>query len=425
MDYQSNYTYDYNSMLVSVYNDALAKTVTNTYGMGGATRIKKKDSQLGSRYYAYEGLNPLCEYDSTGAVKKKYVYAFGVCIAYVDSAGNKYWMHHDAIGSVKVITNSSGDSVATYKYYPFGDSLLTRGSAKNDMQFTGKPNIAGADLYDFNVRYYDPEIGRFYSIDPLWYPAESPYSYCYNNPVNYTDPTGMDMSKEEEAYLEKLKQDIQRFFEESKVTSISWNGFGHSGHLDKEFYYDWLESWRIYEILHGQPLIDRDMGRTPGIPDRLRSMVAAQGPHGNTNTRGTTPPPPGRPESAFGKVTGGTVNSGGSSQPPSKNYFTPQNNSSFYWDPGFLDYKSPTQAWFDALNASEGIMPAPWYADPIELIPIAVTLGATSALELEINVLSRGNVFKIVSRKKGFGFRIDPAHHGQPWGHCKPWTWEP
>ncbi len=40
---------------------------------------------------------------------------------------------------------------------------------------------------------YDPQIGRFHSIDPLGelIPGINPYHYCYNNPVVLTDPTGM------------------------------------------------------------------------------------------------------------------------------------------------------------------------------------------------------------------------------------------
>ena len=41
----------------------------------------------------------------------------------------------------------------------------------------------------------------------------------------------------------------------------------------------------------------------------------------------------------------------------------------------------------------------------------------------EINVFSEGNVFKVVSRPFQRGFRIDPAHHGKPWGHTHWWEW--
>ncbi len=48
-------------------------------------------------------------------------------------------------------------------------------------------------LYDYGARWYDPAIARWTSVDPLassmasW----SPYNYVFNNPLKYTDPTGM------------------------------------------------------------------------------------------------------------------------------------------------------------------------------------------------------------------------------------------
>jgi hypothetical protein len=52
----------------------------------------------------------------------------------------------------------------------------------------------GLNMYDYGARIYDPVIGRFTTMDPLAekYYSVSPYAYCGNNPINRTDPTGMD-----------------------------------------------------------------------------------------------------------------------------------------------------------------------------------------------------------------------------------------
>jgi len=52
----------------------------------------------------------------------------------------------------------------------------------------------------------------------------------------------------------------------------------------------------------------------------------------------------------------------------------------------------------------------------------AVGIAGAQALGVEINVLSRRNVFKIISRRLRMGFRLDKAVHGR-WGHPHFWRW--
>jgi RHS repeat-associated protein len=67
---------------------------------------------------------------------------------------------------------------------------------ENKLRYGGKEiqdEIGGLDQYDFGARYYDPATARWNQLDPLAEEAAdwTPYRYCYNNPLRYTDPTGM------------------------------------------------------------------------------------------------------------------------------------------------------------------------------------------------------------------------------------------
>lgn len=59
--------------------------------------------------------------------------------------------------------------------------------------FNAKELDAETGLYYYGARYYNPKWSFWFSVDPLAedYPGWSPYNYTMNNPVRFTDPTGM------------------------------------------------------------------------------------------------------------------------------------------------------------------------------------------------------------------------------------------
>jgi len=96
-------------------------------------------------------------------------------------------------------------------YYPYGltmagisDKALKGNYAENKYRYNGGNELqnkefsdgSGLESYDALFRMYDPQIGRFWQQDPLADLNEnsSPYSFAYNRPINYNDPSGLDTS---------------------------------------------------------------------------------------------------------------------------------------------------------------------------------------------------------------------------------------
>ena len=89
-------------------------------------------------------------------------------------------------------------------HYPFWltkswISWKAAGSMTNKYKFGGKElssndfsDGSGLESYDFGARNYDPEIGRWHTVDPLahQFPKMSPYAAMNDNPIKFTDPTG-------------------------------------------------------------------------------------------------------------------------------------------------------------------------------------------------------------------------------------------
>ena len=77
----------------------------------------------------------------------------------------------------------------------FGGPGNKKAYVGNEIQNKEFADGSGLELYDFNARTYDQQMGRFIQIDPLSEEADqegwSPYHYSYDNPVTYSDPDGM------------------------------------------------------------------------------------------------------------------------------------------------------------------------------------------------------------------------------------------
>ena len=129
-----------------------------------------------------------------------------------------YYYHMDAIGSVRMITNESGQEVTPrYDYWPFGQ-VSGSPAVQDSRMFGGKEHDGESGLDYFGARYYQSATGRFTSPDPLITSAQpakpqtwNRYTYALNNPLKYTDPTGLYVWGSCSGSNEECETERQRF----------------------------------------------------------------------------------------------------------------------------------------------------------------------------------------------------------------------
>ncbi|MFZ4401824.1 MAG: toxin TcdB middle/N-terminal domain-containing protein [Bacteroidales bacterium] len=158
-----------------------------------------------SKYFAFG--NYEVENQTAGLIRDHYIYAVdGLAAIYryteVNNTSKMYYIHKDHLGSFDRVSDEDGTMVDAYSFDAWGNRrdvndweqtdatthLLARG-------YTGHEHLDKFGIINMNGRLYDPLLGRFLSPDNY---VQAPnntqnfnrYSYCLNNPMLYTDPSG-------------------------------------------------------------------------------------------------------------------------------------------------------------------------------------------------------------------------------------------
>ena len=172
----------------------------------------------GNVNYTYDGNNRIIKqsnglefiYDNSGVA----------CIVY---NGTTYVYRKDGQGNIVALIDSDGNVVVKYKYDAWGNHAALYLNKVNDKEQYSEADEAAFDenyaknktlaelnpfryrgyyydeetgLYYLKSRYYDPEVGRFITIDDISYIDPDTinglnlYAYCGNNPVMNVDPNG-------------------------------------------------------------------------------------------------------------------------------------------------------------------------------------------------------------------------------------------
>ncbi len=203
-------TWDSQNRLISC--TAGGTTSTYTYGSDGLRRTSTVNGR--TTYYVYDGTMLVREMqqNAQGVLQSMATYLNGprgpeyrrddtqAEGTYTDSggvqhpAGKTRWYVYDGLGSVVGEVDPSGNitSSGTFDVYGAKRSGGT-GTATSRQGFVGSlGHVSDAEtgLVYMRARYYDPNVGRFVSEDPMMNGVNW-FAYCGSNPVNNTDSTGL------------------------------------------------------------------------------------------------------------------------------------------------------------------------------------------------------------------------------------------
>jgi RHS repeat-associated protein len=183
--------YDVNNHLYRVIN---TNGVVTTFGYAGS----------GERLWELSGTNALQVWIGNNYEEKKgqtlfHILANGQTVCSFDKTGTNVfeYYHPDYLTSTTLQTDKNGNQIQHYEYSAFGQTRYTQSTNafKISRLYTGQVLDDATGLYYYNARYYDPVLARFTQPDDVIQDISNPqtynrYSYCVNNPLRFTDPSG-------------------------------------------------------------------------------------------------------------------------------------------------------------------------------------------------------------------------------------------
>ncbi len=156
--------------------DALGRRV-QTYIVGNKENTK----------FIYDGQDVLVD-DNSGTLTK-YINGDGIDnkLKLTTNGVSKYFLA-DHLGSTNGLTDASGNLTEQTSYDSFGNAI---NNLSTRYQFTGREYDNFTNLHYYRARFYDGNLGRFISEDPIGLAGGiNLYGYVHNNPQNFKDPSG-------------------------------------------------------------------------------------------------------------------------------------------------------------------------------------------------------------------------------------------
>ncbi|HTB61660.1 MAG TPA: RHS repeat-associated core domain-containing protein [Polyangia bacterium] len=238
-----SYAYDFENHLLSKNGGA----VTFAYD-GDGTRVAKTVGGTTTRYLVADlsptGYSQVLEEVVNGSTQVRYTYGRSVISQTRDASGTPQTSFYvrDAHGNIMFLTNAAGAVTDSYDYDAWGNVVASSGTTQNTRLFAGESFEPDLGVLALRARDYDPQRGRFLTIDLQQAPSRHPltlnrYLYADADPVNLVDPLGTEAEEESflleagmtilnqasEGFLDILENSAERYGGDTEVGEILKN----------------------------------------------------------------------------------------------------------------------------------------------------------------------------------------------------------
>ena len=185
-----------------------------------------------------------------------------------------YFYHNDHLGTPQKLVAQNGMVAWSATYSAFGEASIDTEHIRNPLRFPGQYYDEETGLHYNFQRYYDPEIGRYISTDPIGFGSDETnlYQHVTNNPLSNIDPYGLKNKNWKKSTLKVLNKLLPSNLLQALVemNPLVWN--------QEEFWFSYSEYMR-YQWFMGfrekyGDFIDQ-AAKDACIPRELLAAIAA------------------------------------------------------------------------------------------------------------------------------------------------------